>query len=110
MVRYKNKEYVCVLDVGMGILRGKWKGVILCHLYDGAKRFLQLQKITGDVSQKVLAQQLKELEEEGLIDKKIYPEVPPRVEYFLTSKGKEMGRIIKEIEAWCIKYLADQVE
>lgn len=109
MIEYKNKQYVCLLDLGMEVIRGKWKAVILCHLINGPIRFLELQRITEGVSHKVLIEKLKELEEDGLIGKRVYPEVPPRVEYFLTHKGEELAVHIKEIEGWSIKYYQHEV-
>ena len=95
---------MCLLDLGFEIIRGKWKAVILCHLIDEPKRFLELQRITCGVSQKVLSEQLHGLEEDGLIYKIIYPEVPPRVEYSLTDKGRELAPALKIIEEWSRKY------
>ena len=103
MIEYKDKTYICALDLGFEQIRGKWKAVILCHLDEGPKRFLALQRITGDISQKVLNESLHEMEEEGLIRKKIYPETPPHVEYSLTEKGKELVPALKEIENWAKK-------
>ena len=90
MIEYQNKTYICALDLGFEQIRGKWKAVILCHLDDGARRFLELQRMTGSISQKMLNEALRELEEEKLIHKQVYPETPPRVEYSLTDKGKEL--------------------
>lgn len=98
------KSYVCKLDWAFDLIRGKWKAVILCHLYDGTKRFLELQRITCGVSHKVLNEKLKELEEDGLIYKKIYDELPPKVEYFLTDKGTEYAVVLKQIEEIGIKH------
>ena len=107
MIEYKDKSYVCYLDLGFEIIRGKWKAVILCHLCDGAKRFLELQRITCGVSQKVLNESLKQLEDDELISKKIYAEVPPKVEYSLTRKGKELIPALKIIEEWSEKYFPE---
>lgn len=107
MLEYNNKKYVCHLDLGMDLIRGKWKAVILCHLDKGPKRFLELQKITCGVSQKVLNEKLTELEYNGLISKKAYPEVPPRVEYSLTSKGKDLFPVLDLLEKWSSKYFSD---
>lgn len=104
MIYYNKKEYICLLDFAMDLIRGKWKAVLLCHLYDEPKRFLELQRITKGISQKVLNEKLKELENDELISKLIYAEIPPKVEYYLTDKGKELTKIIKEIEDWSIKY------
>lgn len=104
MINYNGRQYICLLDFAMDFIRGKWKAVLLCHLYDEPRRFLELQRITEGISQKVLNEKLKELENEDLINKQIYPEIPPKVEYYLTEKGKDLTKIIKEIESWSIKY------
>ncbi|HAX73666.1 MAG TPA: transcriptional regulator [Firmicutes bacterium] len=98
------QSYVCKLDWAFDLIRGKWKAVILCHLYDGTKRFLELKRITCGVSHKVLNEKLKELEEDGLIYKKVYDELPPKVEYYLTDKGTEFAVALKQIEEIGIKY------
>lgn len=110
MINYNNKSYLCFLDLGFENLRGKWKSLILCHLYESPKRFLELQKVTVGVSQKVLTENLKELESAGILNKIVYPEVPPRVEYQLTEKGTELAKAIKLIEEWAIKYYSNEVE
>ena len=104
MLQYENKTYICALDLGFEQIRGKWKAVILCHLDDGARRFLELQRMTGGISQKVLNEAHHELEEEGMIHKQVYPEVPPRVEYSLTDKGKKLIPALRIIEAWAREY------
>lgn len=93
----------------MDSIRGKWKAVILCHLYNEPKRFLELQRITNGVSHKVLTEKLKELEEDRLIEKIVYDENPPRVEYKLTSMGIELTSSIKEIEKWSKKHLVEKL-
>ncbi len=109
MIQYENHNYVCLLDLGMEFIRGKWKAVILCHLYDEPKRFLELQRITKGVSHKVLTEKLKELEDDGLIEKIIYDQTPPKVEYLLTPLGAELTISIKGIESWAIRHFADKV-
>ena len=107
MITYRDKQFVCLLDLAVELFRGKWKAIILCHLNRGEKRFLELQRITSGVSQKVLTEKLRELEEDGLITKVVYPVVPPRVEYFLTDKGKELAVILDSLEDWSRKNFAD---
>lgn len=107
MLNYNNKKYVCHLDLGMDFIKGKWKAVILCHLHKGPKRFLELQRITCGISQKVLNEKLTQLEQDGLISKTIYPEVPPRVEYSLTYKGKDLFPALDLLEKWSKKYFSD---
>lgn len=110
MLEYKGKKFVCHLDLGMEVIRGKWKSVILCHLTKEPVRFLELQRRVEGVSQKVLNDHLKELEREGLVQRKIYPEVPPRVEYFLTEKGEGLIPALKIIEEWAKTYLEDKIK
>ena len=104
MIYYNDKQYICLLDFAMDFIRGKWKAVLLCHLYDNPIRFLELQRITTGISQKVLNENLKELINDELVDKEIYAEIPPKVEYYLTDRGKELTKIIKEIEEWSIRH------
>ncbi|WP_105177076.1 winged helix-turn-helix transcriptional regulator [Clostridium cagae] len=110
MIKYNNKKYVCLLDLAMDFIRGKWKAVILCHLLNEPKRFLELQRITNGVSHKVLTEKLKELEEDNLIQKIVYDENPPKVEYKLTPMGKDLSIAIKEIEKWSLKYYSNIVK
>lgn len=106
-MKYKDKSYICFLDLGFEIIRGKWKAVILCHLCEGPKRFLELQRITCGISPKVLNESLKQLEEDDLINKKIYAEIPPKVEYSLTIKGRGLIPALKIIEEWSINNFSD---
>jgi DNA-binding HxlR family transcriptional regulator len=107
LIHYNGKKYVCFLDLGFEAIRGKWKSVLLCHLAEGPKRFLQLQKITCGVSHKMLNEQLSEMQNDGLIKKTIYEEAVPRVEYELTNKGRELLPALKIIESWAIHYSED---
>lgn len=109
MLEYDNKMFTCFLDLGMEILKGKWKTIILYHLDDEPVRFLELQKRIGGISQKVLNNQLKSLEKEGIISRKIYPEIPPKVEYYLTEKGLKLIPALKMLADWTIEHFADQV-
>lgn len=104
MISHNNKEYVCKLDLASDIIKAKWKTVLLCHIAKGPKRFLELQHTTGNISQKVLNEKLIELERDGLIHKTVFPEVPPKVEFSLTQKGKDLSLVIDQLEAWADKY------
>ncbi len=107
MIEYNGKTYICPLDLGFETLRGKWKVVIMCHLSDGPKRYLELQRITCGVSQKVLSESLKQLEVDGIITKHIFAEIPPKVEYSITEKGLELVPALKIIETWAKKHFSD---
>ncbi|MEG2984436.1 MAG: helix-turn-helix domain-containing protein [Peptostreptococcaceae bacterium] len=104
MIIKNGKKYVCKLDLAFEVIRGKWKAVILCHLLEGPKRFLELQRITCGVSHKVLNEKLKEMENDELIYKVVYDELPPKVEYYLTDKGSDYAFVLKSIENFGDKY------
>ncbi|MGB3368488.1 MAG: helix-turn-helix domain-containing protein [Acidaminobacteraceae bacterium] len=104
MINVNEKDYVCHIDLAMDLIKGKWKAVILWHLNRGAKRFLELQRITSGISQKVLNEKLKELEDDGLIFKTVYPQVPPKVEFDLTDKGLDIIPALEILEKWAINY------
>lgn len=86
----------------------KWKVLILRDLLPGTKRFRELKKSVGNVSQKVLTAQLRTMEESGLVNRKVYAEVPPRVEYSLTELGKSLKPILDSMRAWGEAYKAKQ--
>lgn len=94
------KEYHCAMDVTMGFIGGKWKTVVLWYLRKDRKRFGELRKLIPNITEKMLSLQLKSLERDGLVARKIYPEVPPRVEYYLTEFGKSLLPMLEEIARW----------
>lgn len=102
-----NKKFVCSLDYGMEIIRGKWKAVIICHLDKSATRFLELQRMLPGVSQKVLTEKLRELEKDGIVEKSIISELPLKVEYSLTESGSRLYEILRQLEMWSKDYIND---
>ncbi|MEX3007330.1 winged helix-turn-helix transcriptional regulator [Hoeflea sp. TYP-13] len=90
----------CPVEATLELIGGKWKGVILYHLFDGTKRFNELKRNVGDVTQRMLTKQLRELEADGLIERKVYAVVPPRVEYSLSDKGRTLAPIIEALKSW----------
>ena len=90
------------------MISDKWKVLILRDLMPGTKRFGELKKSVGNVSQKVLTAQLRTMEESGLVNRKVYAEVPPRVEYSLTELGKSLKPILDSMRAWGEAYKAKQ--
>jgi len=106
MIKWNEKQYHCPVEVSMDLLSGKWKCLMLWHLNDGTKRYKELERIVPGVSQKMLTQQLKELEKDGLITRTVYPEVPPRVEYSLTRLGQSAFPILDMMHSWAVKELA----
>lgn len=104
MPKSDDRRYVCGMQLTMDIIGGKWKNVILWHLRNKTLRFSQLKRRLGSVTQKMLTQQLRELEKDGLINRKVYPQVPPKVEYSLTEMGETIVPILYEIYKWGIGY------
>ena len=91
-------------SVAIEVIGGKWKGIILYHL-SSTKRFNELQKLMPKITQRMLTKQLRELERDGVVLRKVYAEVPPKVEYSLTEFGTTLQPILKELENWGNKYL-----
>ena len=90
----------CPVETTLTLIGDKWKVLILRDLMTGTKRFGELKKSIGNVSQKVLTSQLRQMEESGVVSRKIYPEVPPRVEYSLTDLGKSLKPILDAMWDW----------
>ena len=90
----------CPVEVTLLLLSNKWTILVLRHLFTGTKRFGELKKSLNGVSQKVLTANLRSLEEKGIIEREVFLEVPPRVEYRLTDLGKTLDPIIKSMHDW----------
>ena len=90
------------------MISDKWKVLILRDLLDGTKRFSELRRSVGSVSQKVLTANLRQMERDGLVHREVYPEVPPRVEYSLTELGKSLKPILDSLRAWGEAYKSKQ--
>lgn len=101
IMKIKNKEYTCTFEIAIDLIGGKWKTLILWYLGNkGTKRFNELKKLIPQVTQKMLTQQLRELESDKLVKRKVYPEVPPRVEYSLTKLGESLMPIFSMLCKW----------
>lgn len=94
----------CPVETTLTLISDKWKVLILRDLLQGTKRFGELKKSIGHVSQKVLTSQLRQMEESGLLTRKVYAEVPPRVEYTLTEVGYSLKPIMDTMWAWGEEY------
>ena len=90
----------CPVEVTLTLISNKWKILIIRDLMEGTKRFGELKKSVTNISQKVLTSNLREMEENGLLTRKIYPEVPPRVEYTLTEIGYSLASLFDEMHKW----------
>ena len=96
----------CPVETTLSLIGDKWKVLILRDLMPGTKRFGELKKSVGNVSQKVLTAQLRAMEESALVHREVYAEVPPRVEYSLTELGKSLKPILDSMWAWGEEYKA----
>lgn len=94
------KNAGCPVEATLEIIGGKWKGVILFHLLDGKKRFNEIARLIPAITQRMLTRQLRELEEDKIVHREIYPEVPPRVEYSLTPLGESLKPILVSLQRW----------
>ncbi|TKG91984.1 transcriptional regulator [Puteibacter caeruleilacunae] len=89
------KKSYCPIDTFINAIKGKRKGTIILYLFQEDKRYNELVKLMPDISERMLTKQLKELQEDGLIKRIVFPEVPPRVEYSLTDLGREIHPVLK---------------
>lgn len=96
----KGQEFHCAMDVTMKYIGGKWKTVVLWYLRKDKKRFSELRRLIPNITEKMLSLQLKNLEKDGIVGRKLYAEVPPKVEYFLTDFGKSLIPALEEIARW----------
>jgi DNA-binding HxlR family transcriptional regulator len=96
----KQKNPKCPAEATLSVIGGRWKIILLYHLFQGVKRFSELQRAITGVSQKVLTQQLREMERDGVVNREVYPEVPPRVEYSLTLLGDSLRPVIDAMCEW----------
>ena len=90
----------CGLEVALTVIGGKWKPLILFHLNHGPRRFGELKRLVSGISEKVLIQQLRELVDDGAVTRKDYREVPPKVDYEMTSFGQSLAQALKPLCAW----------
>ena len=90
----------CPAETTLDVIGGRWKVPILWHLFGGTKRFGELRRALAGVTQKMLTQQLRELERDGVVSRKVYPEVPPRVEYSLTDRGQSLRPVVDAMCKW----------
>lgn len=103
------KEYRLGIEATLEILGGKWKALIICHLMSGRKRTSELERLIPEVSQKVLIQQLRELERDKIVIRKNYQEMPPKVDYSLTEYGKSANELIDTMCTWGTKNIEHRI-
>jgi len=109
--RLRNNEFNCEKELTMSILSGKYKVVIIWHLgNEGPHRYGELFRLFKEISNRILTKQLRELEQDGIICRHIYPVVPPKVEYFLTDLGKTILPIVNDMWRWGKENMSYYVE
>lgn len=108
MGKVKDTTYQCAIEVTLDLIAGKWKALILCHLALGTMRFSMLKRTFPSITQKMLTQQLRELEMDGLLNRTVYAEVPPKVEYTLTPFGESLLPVIRIMSEWGKNYLENR--
>ncbi|MEP0807104.1 MAG: helix-turn-helix transcriptional regulator [Chloroflexota bacterium] len=94
------QTHVCPVETGLELIGGRWKARILWKLYNGTLRFGELRRGLPGITEKMLAQQLKEMEQDQLIIRTQYPEMPPRVEYSLSEFGRSLTPVLEALKAW----------
>jgi DNA-binding HxlR family transcriptional regulator len=94
------RTYSCGLEVALSVVGGKWKPIVLFHLNGGPRRFGELRRLVQGISEKVLIQQVRELAEDGVIVRRDYREVPPRVDYEMTDFGRSLAQALMPLCAW----------
>jgi DNA-binding HxlR family transcriptional regulator len=102
----KHNKFKCHASVKttLDVLGGKWKVLILWHLLEKKMRFNELQRSVGQISQKILASELRSLENNGIIHRKVYPQVPPKVEYWITPYGESLRPVLIQLAGWGEKH------
>lgn len=101
---FRNKNYNNPVELALDIIGGKWKLPIIWRLRDNVKRYGELRKNISNITHKMLTQQLRELESDGLVERKVYAVVPPKVEYKLTEEGKTVLPLIDSLREWGYAY------
>ena len=104
----KRELPACPVEITMMLISDKWKVLILRDLLNGTLRFSELRRSVGNISQKVLTSNLRQMERDGLVHREVYPEVPPRVEYSLTEVGESLRPIIEAMKTWGNWYKAER--
>ena len=94
----------CPVNTTLSVIGGKWKVLILYHLVEQTQRFNELRRLLPEITQRMLTLQLRELEEDGLIHREVYPVVPPKVEYSLTDLGRTLLPVIGAMHQWGVEY------
>jgi DNA-binding HxlR family transcriptional regulator len=90
----------CSVDSALRIIEGRWKPALVWHLLNGSKRYGELRRLIRGISERMLARQLQQLERDGIVHRTVYPDVPPRVDYALTERGRSLAAILEQLAVW----------
>jgi DNA-binding HxlR family transcriptional regulator len=104
VIKYEGVEYHCSMELTLELIGGKWKPLIIWYLAENTMRFNELKRALPNITQKMLTQQLRGLERNGLVNRHIYTEIPPKVEYSLTSEGKSLLPILESLRQWGVNF------
>ncbi len=103
------KIFFCPMELTMDVLGGKWKLLILWQLQQGTKRYGELRTALQDITHKMLTQQLRELESDGIVHREVFHVVPPKVEYSLTDRGNRLTAVMESMAEWASAFQVDEV-
>lgn len=101
---FNGKSFSCPVELSLSVIQGKWKILILWHLRTKTMRYSELRKAMPRITHKMLSQQLKDLEADGMIQREVFPVVPPRVEYSLTQEGQTLLPALTSLQQWGMRY------
>lgn len=110
MIEYRGVSYQCSMEFTLSVIGGKWKCLIVWHLGESTLRFNDLKRMLSGISQRMLTLQLRELENDGLVSRKIFAQVPPKVEYSLTDVGKGILPVLSSLSDWALRCFSPHVE
>ena len=105
----RNKVYDCPVEAALDVLGGKWGLPIIARLAPGTQRYSELRRSLPSISERMLIKQLRQLEADGIVHRKQYPEVPPRVEYSLSEVGASLLPILNQLGSWAVKHLPSRL-
>lgn len=104
MIEYKGSSYHCSMEFTLSLIGGKWKCLIIWYLGENTLRFCELKRKLPGVTQRMLTLQLRELENDGIVNRKIFVQVPPKVEYSLTDAGKALIPVLLKLSDWALDF------
>lgn len=103
----KGCDFACPVEAALDVIGGKWKGIILHHLGERTYRFNELKRMIPGITQRMLTKQLRELEADQVVNRKVFAKIPPMVEYSLTDFGKTLSPVFRELLQWGTQYIED---